>query len=520
MELHYFSQNQITPLYLSAVVPICSILFFNVGKTKISLYLLFLGSLGLGYFMANLDPFLIIWDEQYHALVAKNMMSHPFKPKLYENPLLGYDYRNWTENHIWLHKQPLFLWQIALSLKLFGCNTLAVRLPSIILHALAVLLTYRIGKISINERIGFYAALFFATAYYPLELLAGRYSTDHNDLSFLFYVTASIWAWFEYQNSRKNFYLILIGLFSGCAILVKWLVGLLVYAIWFITIGINDKENWIELKSYRPLFISLLITISVFIPWQIYILLNFPLEANYEFSYNTKHFFEPLESHGGDIWFHLEALNDIYGSGAIVPYLYLIGLLLFLKNTKIKIYRYALLSAIIITYGFYSIASTKMTSFCIIVAPLAFLGLASLVDSVATIICSKIPQAKFELLFRSIILITTCAFLLNLTKIQNYHTDWKPHDNCNRNAELQEMEFIEKLKELPSSEKYVVFNANSRLNGHIPIMFFTNYIAYNFIPSEMQIEHLESKKYKIAILEKGDLPDYIKRREEIIKIKF
>lgn len=519
MEFNYFSNNQIIPLYISAVILICSVLFFNMGKIRISLCLLFLSSLGLGYFIANLDPFLIIWDEQYHALVAKNMMLHPFKPTLYENPLLGYDYRNWTANYIWLHKQPLFLWQIALSLKLFGCNTLAVRLPSIILHAVVVLFTYRVGKISINERIGFYGALFFATAYYPLELVSGRYSTDHNDLSFLFYVTASIWAWFEYQNSQKTFYLILIGLFSGCAILVKWLVGLLIYAIWFITIGINAQKNWVKLKSYYPLIISLLITISVCIPWQIYILLNFPQEATYEFSYNTKHLFEPLEEHGGDIWFHLKALNDIYGSGVLIPYLYLIGLILFLKNTKTKTYQYAVLSAILIIYGFYSIASTKMTSFCIIVAPLAFLSLASLVDSTATFICSKIRQTTFELSFRSIILITTCAFLLNLTKIQNYHTDWKPNDNCNRKAELKEMEFIQKLKKLPSNENYVVFNANIRLNGHIPIMFFTDFIAYDIMPSKMQIEQVESQKYKIAILDNGILPDYIKNREDIIKIK-
>jgi 4-amino-4-deoxy-L-arabinose transferase-like glycosyltransferase len=84
--------------------------------------------------MANLDHFLILWDEQYHALVAKNMLKNPFKPTLYPVELLDYDYRNWSANYIWLHKQPLFLWQIALSLKIFGTTELAVRLPSILLH--------------------------------------------------------------------------------------------------------------------------------------------------------------------------------------------------------------------------------------------------------------------------------------------------------------------------------------------------------------------------------------------------
>lgn len=520
MTFHYFTDRQIIPLYISAAFIIVSILFFNNGKTRTSLFLLFVGSLTLGFFIANLDPFLILWDEQYHALVAKNLLLNPLKPTLYSNPLLEYDYRNWTGNYIWLHKQPLFLWQIAISLKLFGFNVLAVRLPSIILHSAAVLLIYRIGKISATERIGFYGALFFALAYFPLELVAGRYSTDHNDLSFLFYVTASIWAWFEYQHTNKKYYLILIGLFSGCAVLVKWLVGLLIYAIWFLTIGINDKLNWLKPKSYIPILVSLLITLLVFVPWQIYILFNYPFESNYEFAYNTKHFFEPLENHGGDIWFHIKALSDIYGSGDAVPYLYLIGLIILVKNLNFKIYRYAIVLAIVITYVFYSIASTKMISFCIIVSPLAFLGLGSLIDSSATLLSSKIKYAKFESIFRPIILITVCAFLINITKIQNYHTNWKPHDNCNRMAELNEMEFIKKLKIQLGSENYVVFNSNVRVKGHIPIMFYTDYIAYDIIPTEKQIEQIVSKKYKIAILDNKKLPDYINNNNEIVKIKF
>jgi hypothetical protein len=44
-------------------------------------------------------------------------------------------------------------------------------------------------------------------------------------------------------------------------------------------------------------------------------------------------------------------------------------------------------------------------------------------------------------------------------------------------AELNEMEFIKKLKNQLGSENYVVFNSNVRVKGNIPIMFFTDYIA-------------------------------------------
>jgi len=515
----YFTDNQIIPFIVSAVIIILSIVTFQLDKKRTALILLFLGSLGLGFFIANLDHFLILWDEQYHALVAKNMLDNPFKPTLYSTPLLEYDYRNWTANHIWLHKQPLFLWQIALSLKFFGINELAVRIPSILLHAIAALMIYRIGKISYSPTVGFYGALFFSVAYHPLELIAGKYATDHNDIAFLFYVTASFWAWFEYQNSKNSYWLILIGIFSGCAVLVKWLVGLLIYAVWTISLGVNDKKNWLKLKAYFPILISFTISLLVFIPWQLYTFYKYPLEAKYEFQLNTEHFFKPIENHGGDFWFHFNAVKDIYGSGDAVPFLLLLGLFLFLKKSVSKMYRVAILSAIIITYGFFTLASTKMTSFCIIVSPFVFLGLATLTDLSINFLKTKIKFKNFEMFFRPVALIAVCFFLINISKIANYHTEWKPKDNCNRKAELKQMTIIKKLSDSLHGDSCVVFNTDMRVNGHISVMFYTDYIAYDFIPDKRQIKKIKMQSFKIAILDTDSLPDFIRNDNDIIKIK-
>ena len=51
------------------------------------------------------------------------MMEDPFKPMLIKNPLFPYHYGDWWNCHIWVHKQPLFLWQMALSMKIFGVST-------------------------------------------------------------------------------------------------------------------------------------------------------------------------------------------------------------------------------------------------------------------------------------------------------------------------------------------------------------------------------------------------------------
>src|SRR5437016_1135732 len=81
-------------------------------------------------------------DESFHAVVARNLLKHPFTPTLIDRPVLPYDYRSWQANHVWLHKPIVPLWQIAASFALLGVSTLALRLPSAILATAASGLTY------------------------------------------------------------------------------------------------------------------------------------------------------------------------------------------------------------------------------------------------------------------------------------------------------------------------------------------------------------------------------------------
>ncbi len=92
---------------------------------NLSAFFLMLVSAVFCLFVASTN-YLLPWDERYHALVAKNLIEHPLLPALYENPILPYDYKQWAGNHIWVHKQPVTLWGMALSIKLFGTNVIAV----------------------------------------------------------------------------------------------------------------------------------------------------------------------------------------------------------------------------------------------------------------------------------------------------------------------------------------------------------------------------------------------------------
>jgi hypothetical protein len=140
---------------------------------------------------ALFSPYLYRWDEQFHALVGKNLAAKPFHPRLIDlDPSLWHP-EGWANSQTWLHKQPLFLYQIAVAVKFLGATAYAVRLPSILLHVAGTLVLYDMGKMMLNRNLGFLAALIFSVSAFPLGLLSGRIGTDHNDSVFMIYVLLS-----------------------------------------------------------------------------------------------------------------------------------------------------------------------------------------------------------------------------------------------------------------------------------------------------------------------------------------
>lgn len=496
-----------------------SLISFEVFKRhKLSLFLLFISGLFLCSAMALLDPFLNNWDEQYHSLVAKNLIQHPFTPTLYENPILPYNANSWINNHIWLHKQPIFLWQIAISIKLFGLNELAVRIPSVLMMSILPLFIYRLGKISLNERIGYYGALLFCSAFYVHEMLTGFPPSDHNDIAFLFYITASIWTWFEYEKSQKKYWLILIGLFSGGAVLIKWLTGLLVFSGWGLSIVLNKNRRQ-TFNEYKSIIISFIICLLTFLPWQLYISNAFPTESAYEYSLISKHFFNIVEGHSGNAFYYFENLRITYGGGQLVPFLILVSLFFLYKNIKENKFKIAIFSFIIIVYLFFSLAATKMPGFCYIVSPFIFLSLASLIENTLTFFKNKLfKKIILQNVFVILLLLLIAWGNLDLYKIEYKHTmHIRPDDNDKRIEKINDALFIKSLKNKLPSEDYVIFNC--KRNKNIAIMFYTDYTAYDRLLSQDEYLELKNKKIKMAFIDNNKLPNFAQNDPTIIKIK-
>jgi len=506
-----FTQHYIGLLYFAACVIGFSIILFEYNqKNKLSIWGLFLGAFAIYSFMALADPFLHDWDEQYHALVAKNLMHHFGTPTLIEHPILrpnSIDSSWWTNSHFWLHKQPFFLWQMALSMKIFGQSIFAMRLPSVLMASVIPFFIFRIGTIIHNKKLGFYAAFLTVALHLTLMLVSGRLNTDHNDVAFMFYITASFWAWFEYQKSKKTQWLILIGVFSGIAILVKWLVGLLVFAGWGLSI-ISDTESRKEIKNYLELLKSMAIAVIVALPWQIYILIKYPVFSRFEYAYNSIHLWKAVEGHDGNWLYHFHKMDYLYTPW--FNYFALISLLTFAFLRINKKYKIAILSWIIIVFGFYTLAATKMPTYTGIISALLMLVV---VAPWIQITQDIIRNQQIQKIIRMAIAMGLFLWLFSSDEIK-YNPAWKKKNWKQNYREAICFERIGKM-DLPSKSYFYNFYHF----GDIRFMFTTKYQARRFIPKEGEIGILKNAKASIYIFDDGRLPAYILMDSSITKIK-
>lgn len=505
----HFTVIQLTTLFIGVLFLVAATVAFLREKSKLSVYLLASGAIGVFLFAAQLDPFLNLWDERFHALVAKNMMNDPFNPMLYREKLFNLDYLHWASAHIWLHKQPLFMWQMAISFKLFGLNELSLRIPSVILSTLTALAIFRTGKLLVNRNTGFIASLLFISSYYIIELISGRQILDQNDISFLAYVSLSIWSWVEYKESGKWKWLILIGVFSGAAMLCKWFVGLLVYLGWGVE-NFTSRPNW---RRFIPMLLSLSITALVFLPWQWYTFSKYPTEAQAEWMYNSLHFSVSVEGHEGPWWFHLSRIGELFGMWIFV--LLPVGFLLFNKFRN-KPICFGLLAMILGVELFFALAQTKMPSFTIVLALPIFIFSAVPLSFVLTWLHQKL-QLRVLIPVVSIFLIIMVFIRIDVDQLRENHTSWKTENVYPVWMHRIRNTFISLQPQLNSNA--VVYNVYGR--HYIELMFYTDALATNYIPTSKEVEQMfdKGKEVFIFVNDRSDLPNYLLDNEKVKKLK-
>ena len=519
-----FFENPILTLMLVVCLPAMAggYFFFLKGNRRLGLALLLYTAFALRIQMITLDPFLHEWDERYHALVAKHMMEFPFKPMLFLKHILPYNMEDWAYTHIWVHKQPLFLWQMAMSMKIFGVNTIALRLPSAIMGTIMVYLIYEIGRMWVNNRNAAYLAAMIATfSYYPLEMISGWISLDHNDLAFTFYMTCSFWALLKYIQSpdpNKIKWALLIGTFVGLAVLNKWLTAFLTFGGWGLYLVLSPKRY--SLTSYIHLALGIVSSLLIFGPWQLYILNRFPKETAISYAMNRKHMTDNL-GHPGDAMTHLKFLNTAYGYAVIAMFICGVVYLLWKKKAS-RPFTMAALGMIGVIFAFFSfLVATKMPALVYPVSALIIViagaGLYALIHYTTALT----PNLSIRNVSKPIVLLVLILGISLSTLQPQVIAKDRSDQNIYRNSKIHNNSVYKQLGKDVLGDRVVI---NCRPYENIELMFYQDCLAYHWYPQAAQLDSLKQLGYHFAAFDyPGDpqaLPEWIKADTSILILPY
>lgn len=484
------------------------------------LWLLFAGSFLIRWGYHAYFPQLQLWDEQFHALVAKNMADTPLHPRLYAPHVYPFDYTIWVSNETWLHKQPWFLWQMALFVKLFGAEVWVVRLPSLLMAAGFPAIVFGIVRRLADYRSALVAGVLAAGAFYFSWWASGYRPTDHNDVAFVFYVSLGCWAVLQYIHSKAQWrYVFVISLLVGVAVLTKWLVGLfpiLLLGLWVLF----DKNTRFQKRPWMHL---LVITAGVFLlvfPWQWYIFSYFPEEAAWEAAYNSRHFFEVLESQEQPWYFHFKNLaklfiypNRSFGWVLLLPALLYSGRTLLFSNAVGKAYT----ASAVFVLLFFSLAATKMPGFTYLLVPLVFAVLAHFLVAAGRLFSLFLPITPLLRLFMAGGLFVGIYFYAVPSGEVNPRSVATNRFFEGRMANYEKLLTIDAHLTADDS-KWVIFN--TVMYEDIVLMFHTkkDLTAYSRVPTGNDIHIAHEKNYRIAVVQQEGqvLPEYVTDNPRIL----
>ncbi len=445
------------------------------------LWVIILAGLIVRLIIGNLDPYLHDWDERFHALVAKNMLNGPFTPRLYLEPVFSYKIDEWCCNHVWLHKQPLFLWLMAISIKLFGVNVFAIRLSSILLSAIQPILLYDIAySWTKNKSHALLSALFMAFSFFSILLTSGSFHTDHNDAHFGFFVLASFWCLIKYLNAPTTSRALLIGVFCGFAVLVKWLVGLLVLGVWFVVLF---KDLIKERRRLSHFLLGVFTCILVFLPWQIYTFVHFPNEAQQALYHNALHISTVVEGHSGGPMFYFSSSTLYFGS--LFFLLLPLAIIFAARRTHKNVYRSCILLSLGTIYLFFSfIPKTKMLGFVYCVLPLGLVLLAGGVEWLMQLLDKIKISKKAKLAIKILAILGTIISVFRPDKFYAFHITHEETSHigvidCRRKT--ANTETYKKLNDLLPKGTTII---NARYGDHVEAMFFSDFQIYYDWPNE------------------------------------
>ena len=256
-----------------------------------------------------------IWDEGRLANSAVEMYQTG-------NPLVvTYGF----EPEMWSTKHPLLIWLQVLSLKIFGLNDLAFRMPTALSAVFTCLFLYWFAVKKIKSPwIGILSALVLTTC--PGYVMIHGIRTGDYDATLVFFTTLYTIFFFLFLEEERKKYFWLTITFMICAVLTKgvagvlFLPGLLIYIIYKKKITSVTKMP----QLYLGVFVFLFFTVGYYLlreqynPGYIDAVMENELGGRFSktlegHSYNRMYYFSYLGGEGFKPWYILCLMGIVLG---------------------------------------------------------------------------------------------------------------------------------------------------------------------------------------------------------------
>ncbi len=265
--------NKINPIKIQLIIAAVAALFF----------IPFLGGVHL-----------FDWDEINFAEAAREM-------------IVTGDYMTVKINFLpFWEKPPVFIWMQVASMKLFGINEFAARLPNAIAGIVTLLALFNIGRKLRDNQFGVVWVLAYAGSVLPFFY----FKSGIIDPWFNLFIFLSIYHLMRYsfpENKKKMVSIVLSATFAGLAILTKGPVGFLLVAltggIYLLIIRFKIKVKFYEVLTY----FFVLAIVGGF--WFIIQILNGNYDTVVEFIVYQIRLFQTKDAgHGGFMGYHFVVL--------------------------------------------------------------------------------------------------------------------------------------------------------------------------------------------------------------------
>jgi len=385
-----------------------------------------------------------------------------------------------------------------------------------------------------NRRdLAYFTALATTASYFLINLTSGAFCTDHNDVCFLFYISASVWAFMEYVHRGQAHWgwALLVGVLAGCAMLTKWLVGLLVYLVWGCYL-LAEKRFRLKEWHIGHILAALGVTLVLFGSWQLYCFHQFPVEAHQEWVYNIEHANQTVEDHAGPWSFYLMVLPmQFFGYGphysdvhfvwnfhTILCYIVLaVGLVLAIRSLRSRSHRITLVVVLLFVYLFFSHAPTKMPAFTFIISFIGFLSIGCVLGILQQGLARLIRQKQ---VLTILVAILCSAFGLYASHYPAYYRnghDWF-YQICLDNKNIYKS-WQDKLP-----DNTIIFNVMSPslpymdLTSCASATFFSNHECYFDQPPLDFIKELQKQGRTVAAVQNPWIPEGYVQDSTIIKL--